>query len=63
MGRDVKSPGSMAGALRWLSFAPHRHRVMEGLHRRFAEAPASLMRPLFIVLADPQIQVGLQLVD
>ena len=31
----------------------HWHRVQEGLHRRFAEAPTSLMRPLFIVLADP----------
>ena len=41
----------------------HRHRVQEGLHRRLAEAPTSLMRPVFIVLADPQIQVGLQLVD
>src|SRR6478735_4458761 len=36
----------------------HWHRVQEGLHRRFAEAPTSLMRPLFIVLADPQIQFG-----
>jgi hypothetical protein len=41
----------------------HGHCVKQGLHRRFAEASASLMRPLFIVLADPQIQVGLQLVD
>ena len=35
----------------------------KGLRRCFAEAPASLMRPLLIVFADPQIEVGLQLVD
>ena len=33
------------------------------MHRRFAKAPASLMWPLLIVLADPQIEIGLQLVD
>jgi hypothetical protein len=38
----------------------HRHRIKECLHRRFAEAPASLMRPLFTVFSDPQ---GLQLID
>ena len=31
----------------------HRHRIKECLHRRFAKAPTSLMRALFIVLADP----------
>src|SRR3954451_6396960 len=40
-----------------------RHCIKEGLHRRFSEAPASLMWPRFIVLADPQIDVGLQLVN
>src|SRR5215203_6328583 len=35
----------------------------EGLHRRFSEAPASLMWPCLIVLSDPQIDVDLQLVD
>src|ERR1051325_4436321 len=39
-----------------------RHCVKEGLHRRFSEAPASLMWPCLIVLADPQIDVGLRLV-
>jgi hypothetical protein len=39
-----------------------RHCVKERLHRRLAKAPA-LMRPLLIVFADPQIEVGLQLVD
>jgi len=33
------------------------------LHWRFAKAPASLMWPLLIVLVDPQIEIGLQLVD
>ncbi len=37
--------------------------VKEGLHRRFSETPASLMWPCLIVLADPQIDVDLQLVD
>src|SRR5215831_6501337 len=29
----------------------------------FAEAPAALMGPLLIVLGDPRIKIGLQLVD
>ena len=33
------------------------------MHRRFAEAPAALMRPLLVVFDDPGIEVGLQLVD
>src|SRR6186713_298128 len=37
--------------------------VKEGLHRRFSEAPASLMWPCLIVFADPHIDVDLQLVD
>ena len=41
----------------------HRHCIQEGLHRRFAEAPASLVRPRLIVFRDPAIQIGLQLVD
>ena len=40
-----------------------RHCVKEGLHRRFSEAAASLMWPCLIVPADPQIDVGLQLVE
>src|SRR5262249_32605933 len=35
----------------------------EGLHWRFAKAPASLMWPLLIEVADPQIEIGLQLVE
>src|SRR6185437_4912063 len=37
--------------------------IQEGLHWRFAEAPTSLMRTLLIVLANPQIKIGLQLID
>ena len=33
------------------------------MHWRFAKAPASLMWPLLIVIVDPQIKIGLQLVD
>src|SRR6266568_1173382 len=40
-----------------------RQCVKEGLHRRLAEAPASLMWPRLIVFAKPQIKIGLQLVD
>ena len=41
----------------------HRHCIQEGLHRSFAEAPTSLVWPCLIVIFDPDIQVGLQLVD
>src|SRR6266487_5344899 len=40
-----------------------RQCVKESLHRRLAEAPASLMWPRLIVFANPQIKIGLQLVD
>jgi hypothetical protein len=33
------------------------------LHWGFAKAPASLMWALLIILADPQIEISLQLVD
>jgi len=33
------------------------------LHRRLAEAPTSLMWAYFVVLADPGIEIGLQLID
>src|SRR6266513_173718 len=38
-----------------------RQCVKEGLHRRLAEAPASLMWPRLIVFAKPQIKIDLQL--
>jgi hypothetical protein len=41
----------------------HRHCVEERLHRRLAEAPAPLMGPRLIVLVNPDIEIGLQLVD
>jgi putative transposase len=41
----------------------HWHCVKEGLHRCFAEAPASLMRAGLIVLPHPSIKIGLQLVN
>jgi hypothetical protein len=41
----------------------HRHGIQEGLHRGFAEAPASLMRPHLIIFFDPRIQIGLQFID
>ena len=37
--------------------------IKERLHRRLAEAPASLMWPQLVVFADPNIKNGLQLVD
>lgn len=37
--------------------------VKECLHRRLAEAPASLMRPFLIVRSDPVIKIGLKLLD
>jgi len=39
------------------------HCVKECLHWRFSEAPAALMWPRLIVVAHPQIEIGLQLVD
>ena len=33
------------------------------MHWRFAKAPASVMWPLLIEVADPQIEIGLQLVE
>ena len=44
-------------------FPGHRQGVNEGLHRRLAVAPASLMGSHGVVLADPLIEVGLQLRD
>ena len=41
----------------------HRQCVKQGLHRSFAEAPAPLMWPYFVVFADPCIEIGLQFVD
>ena len=41
----------------------HRQRVNEGLHRRLAVAPAALMRSLLIVLDEPGVEIGLQLID
>ena len=41
----------------------HRNGVKEGLHWGLSEAPAALMRALFVVVADPQIEIDLQLVD
>src|SRR3954468_21815891 len=38
-----------------------RDGVKEGLHRGLAEAPPTLMRPVFVVAPDPLIKVGLQL--
>ena len=38
-------------------------RVKEGLHRRFAIAPSSLMRTRLVVLLHPNIEIALQLVD
>lgn len=37
--------------------------VKEGLHRCPAEAPSSLVGSYLVVLANPGIQVGLQLLD
>src|SRR5215212_1137019 len=37
--------------------------VKKGLHRGLAETPAALMRPALVVLGDPSIEIGLQLVD
>ena len=41
----------------------HWQRVKEGLHRGLTEAPAALMGALFVVLDEPDIEIGLQLVD
>ena len=40
-----------------------RRGIQEGLHRGFAEAPASLMRPVSIELFEPPVEIGLQLCD
>ena len=46
------------------SVAPrHRHRIQECLHRCLAKAPAALMWPRLIVLANPHVEIALQLVD
>src|SRR3954449_9307405 len=57
--------GSSVG---WRSGGDHlllceRDGVKEGLHRGLAEAPPTLMRPVFVVAPDPLIKVGLQLGD
>src|SRR5437763_6029069 len=38
-------------------------RVKNGLHRGLSEAPASLMGPALVVVDEPGIEIGLQLVD
>ena len=40
-----------------------RRRVKERLHRRFAEAPSSLVRPFLIVTMDPAIKIDLEIGD
>jgi hypothetical protein len=40
-----------------------RRRVKERLHRRFAEAPSSLVRPFLVVGLDPIIEIALQIAD
>src|ERR1700759_516985 len=40
-----------------------RGSVNESLHRGLAVAPAALMRALFVVAGNPDIEVGLQLLD
>src|SRR5580700_7067045 len=53
-----------ADVVRRRSFSPsYRHCVEERLHRRLAEAPAPVMGPRLIVLVNPDIEIGLQLVD
>src|SRR3954447_9424541 len=57
--------GSSVG---WRSGGDHlllceRDGVKEGLHRGLAEAPPTLMRPVFVVAPDSLIKVGLQLGD
>src|SRR6516225_7717645 len=37
--------------------------VKKGLHRRFAEAPTSLMWSTMVVFDQPGVEIGLQLVD
>ena len=37
--------------------------VGKGLHRRFTVTPSTLMGSLFVVLFEPLIEIGLQLVD
>jgi hypothetical protein len=37
--------------------------VKEGVHRGFAKASAALMRPAIVVLNQPGIEIGLQLVE
>jgi hypothetical protein len=44
-------------------FLCQRLGVKECLHRRLAEAPASLMRRFLIVLSDPVIEISLKLLD
>jgi hypothetical protein len=41
----------------------HWNGVKESLHRGLSETPAALMGALFVVIADPQIEINLQLVD
>src|SRR6476660_3794051 len=41
----------------------HWQRVKEGLHRGLTEAPAALMGTQFIVLDEPEVEIGLQLLD
>src|SRR5215471_12171038 len=38
-------------------------RVKKGLYRSFAKAPASLVWPALVVVGEPSIEIGLQIVD
>jgi hypothetical protein len=40
-----------------------QYRVKEGLHRRLAEAPSPLLRPILVVALDPGIEIGLEFDD
>jgi hypothetical protein len=52
----------LSGMIRRRSFLLRkRRRVKERLHRRFAEAPSSLVRPFLIVTLDPAIKIDLQI--
>ena len=41
----------------------HWNCIKERLHRGLPETPAALVGALFVVVADPQIEINLQLVD
>jgi len=57
---------SRCGCCRWSSsheFLLCYWRVEEGRHRGLTEAPAALMGVLLIVFDQPDVEIGLQLVD